>query len=54
LQALLGLVTPDYHHHGLIAGSDGARLAKRAGAPTLASLRESGRTPEEVRKMVGL
>ncbi|MBI3706508.1 MAG: tRNA glutamyl-Q(34) synthetase GluQRS [Proteobacteria bacterium] len=54
LQALLGLVTPDYHHHGLIAGADGARLAKRAGAPTLASLRETGSSPAAVRAMVGL
>lgn len=42
LQALLGLPTPRYHHHPLIVGADGARLAKRAGAPTLASLRAAG------------
>jgi glutamyl-Q tRNA(Asp) synthetase len=54
LQALLGLDTPDYHHHALVAGPAGERLAKRAGAPTLLSLREAGRTPAEVRAMVGV
>lgn len=42
LQALLDLPTPHYHHHGLLAGEDGQRLAKRHGAPTLAAMRESG------------
>lgn len=51
LQALLGLNTPEYHHHKLLAGADGQRLAKRANAPTLQSLRESGHSPEEVRLM---
>jgi len=45
LQALLGLPTPHYHHHGLLADADGHRLAKRHGAPTLASLREAGTDP---------
>ena len=43
LQALLALQTPRYHHHPLIVGPDGARLAKRHGSPTLAALRHSGR-----------
>ncbi|WP_443025370.1 glutamyl-Q tRNA(Asp) synthetase [Sphingomonas sp. RB3P16] len=43
LQALLGLPTPVYHHHALIAGPDGARLAKRNGAATLESLRLTGK-----------
>jgi len=42
LQALLDLPTPRYHHHELLVGPDGERLAKRHGAPTLASLREAG------------
>ncbi|MBX3594939.1 tRNA glutamyl-Q(34) synthetase GluQRS [Sphingomonas sp.] len=42
LQALLGLPTPRYHHHELLTGPDGERLAKRHGAPTLAALREAG------------
>lgn len=42
LQALLGLPTPGYRHHALLVGEDGKRLAKRDGAPTLASMREAG------------
>ena len=42
LQALLDLPVPAYQHHPLIVGADGQRLAKRHGAPTLASLREAG------------
>ncbi|PZQ61240.1 MAG: tRNA glutamyl-Q(34) synthetase GluQRS [Sphingomonas taxi] len=42
LQALLGLPVPAWHHHALLTGADGRRLAKRHGAPTLAALRESG------------
>ena len=42
LQALLGLLTPRYHHHPLMLGADGERLAKRTGAPSLAAMRERG------------
>ena len=42
LQALLGLPTPRYHHHPLLTGADGRRLAKRHGAPSLADLRAAG------------
>ncbi|GAA0738424.1 tRNA glutamyl-Q(34) synthetase GluQRS [Sphingomonas japonica] len=42
LQALLDLPTPRYHHHALLVGSDGERLAKRRGAPTLAAMRAAG------------
>jgi glutamyl-Q tRNA(Asp) synthetase len=42
LQALLGLPSPRYHHHPLLAGSDGERLAKRRGSASLASLRADG------------
>lgn len=45
LQALLDLPTPAYHHHGLLAGADGRRLAKRHGAPSLADLRASDIDP---------
>ncbi|MDB5691653.1 MAG: tRNA glutamyl-Q(34) synthetase GluQRS [Alphaproteobacteria bacterium] len=48
LQALLGLPTPDYHHHPLLLDGDGRRLAKRHGAPTLQSLREAGADPTEL------
>ena len=42
LQALLDLPTPRYHHHPLLVGSDGERLAKRRGSPTLAAMRAAG------------
>jgi glutamyl-Q tRNA(Asp) synthetase len=48
LQALLGLPTPTYHHHPLLTDSEGRRLAKRNGAPTLAALRESGSDPKRL------
>jgi glutamyl-Q tRNA(Asp) synthetase len=46
LQALLGLPTPDYHHHALLRDAEGRRLAKRHNAPTLAGLRAGGADPE--------
>ena len=42
LQALLGLPTPAYHHHPLLIGPDGQRLAKRHGALSLVELRARG------------
>jgi len=51
LQALLGLDTPQYHHHPLVLGPDGKRLAKRNSAPTLQSLREAGHSPADVKQM---
>ena len=42
LQALLNLPVPRYHHHPLILGADGQRLAKRHGAPALADMRGRG------------
>jgi glutamyl-Q tRNA(Asp) synthetase len=48
LQALLGLPTPLYRHHALLIDTQGRRLAKRHGAPTLASLREAGADPAEL------
>jgi glutamyl-Q tRNA(Asp) synthetase len=45
LQALLGLPTPRYHHHPLLVGPDGKRLAKRNGARPLAELRDEGVDP---------
>ena len=45
LQALLDLPTPLYHHHPLLIGPDGKRLAKRNGARPLAELRAEGVNP---------
>lgn len=42
LQALLGLPVPAWHHHDLLLGADGARLAKRHDSPTLAAMRAAG------------
>ncbi len=45
LQAVLGLPTPVYHHHPLLADAGGERLAKRRNAPSLAALRAEGVDP---------
>jgi glutamyl-Q tRNA(Asp) synthetase len=42
LQALLGYPVPRYHHHRLLLGADGRRLAKRDSAETLQALRAQG------------
>ena len=42
LQALLGLPVPRYHHHALVCGADGRRLAKRDNAAALAAWRAAG------------
>jgi len=54
LQKLLELPQPVYRHHRLILGEDGKRLAKRDQAATLRALRDSGKTPADVRAMAGL
>jgi len=53
LQAMLELPVPSWHHHPLITDSNGVRLAKRNRATTLRSLRQTGKTPAQVRAMVG-
>lgn len=42
LQALLGLPVPRWHHHALLIGGDGRKLAKRRGSPSLADRRAAG------------
>jgi glutamyl-Q tRNA(Asp) synthetase len=42
LQALLGLPVPRWHHHPLLRGPDGEKLAKRRGSPALSERREAG------------
>jgi glutamyl-Q tRNA(Asp) synthetase len=49
LQALLGLSVPQYHHHPLLLGIDGRRLAKRDAGETLAALRATGADPAALR-----
>ena len=47
LQRALGLPTPAYAHVPLVLGPDGARLAKRHGAVTLADLAARGEAPAD-------
>ncbi|WP_417741529.1 tRNA glutamyl-Q(34) synthetase GluQRS [Salipiger sp.] len=54
LQGLLELPTPGYHHHRLIRDETGKRLAKRDDARAIALYRSEGRTPQQLRDMVGL
>ncbi|UYV39282.1 tRNA glutamyl-Q(34) synthetase GluQRS [Rhodobacteraceae bacterium D3-12] len=54
LQRLLGLPNPRYHHHALIRDETGKRLAKRDDARAIATYRSAGKTPSEIRKLVGL
>jgi glutamyl-tRNA synthetase len=48
LYRALGLPPPRFAHVPLVVGSDGARLAKRHGAVSLAELRASGLRPSQL------
>ncbi|WP_457939086.1 tRNA glutamyl-Q(34) synthetase GluQRS [Mesorhizobium sp. 10J20-29] len=54
LQRLLGLPEPAYFHHRLILGPDGRKLSKSLRDTGLATLRDAGHTPGDIRKTVGL
>ena len=54
LQDLLGLPVPTYHHHDLILGEDGRKLAKSRRDTALRALREAGTTPADIVRMIGL
>jgi glutamyl-Q tRNA(Asp) synthetase len=54
LQVLLGLPEPIYAHHKLIMDPAGRKLSKSARDTTLGSLREAGRSPADIARMVGL
>jgi len=54
LQRLLGVATPAYHHHRLILDEGGRKLSKSAGDLSLATLREQGATPADIRRISGL
>jgi glutamyl-Q tRNA(Asp) synthetase len=54
LQALLGLPAPVYHHHRLIVDADGRKLSKSTRATALRELRAAGKTPADIRAMIGL
>lgn len=53
LQRLLGLPAPAYHHHRLILGPDGHKLAKSTRSTALRDLRARGATPADIRRAVG-
>lgn len=53
LQRLLGLPEPLYHHHRLLLGPDGRKLSKSNQDTGIAAFRAAGRTPEEVRALIG-
>ena len=53
LQGLLGLDTPEYHHHRLLGDTSGRRLAKRDRAETIRALRQSGKSAAQVRALAG-
>ena len=54
LQSLLDLNVPGYHHHKLLTDGNGERYAKRNRSVTLKSLRDDGKTPDDIRTMIGL
>jgi glutamyl-Q tRNA(Asp) synthetase len=53
LQRLLGLPTPLYHFHGLLADAEGRKLAKSRGSRSLADLRAEGVTAAQIRHDLG-
>lgn len=54
LQKLLDLPEPLYHHHDLVLGDDGLKLSKSRKDTALASLREQGFTPDDIRARLSL
>ena len=52
LQALLDLPAPGYRHHRLLTDASGRKFSKRDKAPTLRALRESGKSPADIREMI--
>ncbi len=52
IQQLLKLPVPQWHHHDLIADDTGKRLAKRSDALSLKALRDLGRTPADIIRML--
>ncbi|MBA4271303.1 MAG: tRNA glutamyl-Q(34) synthetase GluQRS [Methylobacterium sp.] len=53
LQRLLGLPTPLYLFHDLLADAEGRKLAKSRGSESLADLRARGVTAEQIRRELG-
>ena len=53
LQALLGLPSPRYRHHRLVLDAGGAKLSKSRGSLSLADLRATGVSADEIRQALG-
>jgi glutamyl-Q tRNA(Asp) synthetase len=53
LQELLGFPAPRYRHHRLILDDKGRKLSKSTHATGLRELRAQGKTPVDIRAMVG-
>ena len=54
LQSLLEYDVPQYMHHKILTNDDGKRFAKRDQSVMLRSLRAAGKTPTDIRAMIGL
>ena len=54
LQEVLGLPAPRYRHHRLVRDATGQKLSKSRDAPSLRDLRREGRSPSDIRRLVGL
>jgi glutamyl-Q tRNA(Asp) synthetase len=53
LQTLLDLAEPRYRHHRLVLDPSGAKLSKSRQSVSLAELRGTGLSPDEVRAALG-
>lgn len=53
LQHILQLPEPRYLHHDLVLGSDGRKLSKSKGDTALCEMRQAGRTPDDIRNLLG-
>jgi glutamyl-Q tRNA(Asp) synthetase len=54
LQVLLDLPQPRYHHHRLVLDADGRKLSKSTQSTGLRELRAGGKSPGDIRRLVGL
>jgi glutamyl-Q tRNA(Asp) synthetase len=53
LQELLGYTAPHYHHHPLIMRDHMCKLSKSDGDTSLADLRATGKSPDDIRRELG-
>jgi glutamyl-Q tRNA(Asp) synthetase len=48
------LPEPTYHHHKLVLDAEGRKLSKSTQATGLRELRDAGKSPLDIRRLVGL